>query len=413
MDISNAPVRAPRGSQRPLLILAGLVAGLACGTLAAGTDAAHPLLSASRPIGRLWLDGLTMTVVPLVFALLVGGMAGAARSAGTGVARRAVAWFATLLVAASFASAALTPLALAAWPQPPGAEMLALAGPAAPPAAEATPWYETILPANPVRAAADGAMVPIVVFALLLGLALARVEALPRAALLAALSALGQAMLVIVDWILWLAPIGVFALAIGVGLAAGAGIAGVLAHYVVIVIAACLMATLIAMICAIMAGRISPLAFVRAALPAQIVAGATQSSLAALPAMIATSAPLGVDRGTAGIVLPLSVSLFRMASAAANVTVAVYVAGLHGVDLPVTALLAGAAVAATVSIAAVGLPAQVSFIAVIAPVCLAMGVPITLLPLLMAIETIPDMFRTIGNVTGALAVTRITGRSDP
>lgn len=69
----------------------------------------------------------------------------------------------------------------------------------------------------------------------------------------------------------------------------------------------------------------------------------------------------------------------------------------------------GAMVAATVSVAAIGLPAQVSFFAVIAPVCLAMNVPVTLLPLLPAIETVPDIFRTLGNVTADLAVLRIVG----
>jgi Na+/H+-dicarboxylate symporter len=76
---------------------------------------------------------------------------------------------------------------------------------------------------------------------------------------------------------------------------------------------------------------------------------------------------------------------------------------------PVTLAL-GAVVAAAVSVAAVGLPAQVSFFAIIAPVCLAMGVPVTLLPLLLAIETLPDIFRTLGNVTADLAVTAIVGR---
>ena len=73
-------------------------------------------------------------------------------------------------------------------------------------------------------------------------------------------------------------------------------------------------------------------------------------------------------------------------------------------------LIAGAAIAAVVSIAAVGLPAQVSFFAIIAPVCIVMGVPVVLLPLLLAIETLPDLFRTVGNVTWDLAIARIVGR---
>ena len=126
--------------------------------------------------------------------------------------------------------------------------------------------------------------------------------------------------------------------------------------------------------------------------------------------MVGASAALGIDRGTAGMVLPLAVSLFRATSAGANVAVAVYLAHVHGVSLDIGSLIAGAAIAAVVSIAAVGLPAQVSFFAIIAPVCIVMGVPVVLLPLLLAIETLPDLFRTVGNVTWDLAIARIVGR---
>jgi proton glutamate symport protein len=202
----------------------------------------------------------------------------------------------------------------------------------------------------------------------------------------------------------------VFALAFAVGARAGVSAAGALLQYVVLAVSACLVTALLAYVVAALLGRMSPLAFARAALPAQIVAASTQSSLASLPAMIDAAGPLGVGRQDAGIVLPLAVSIFRAASAAANVTVAIYLAHLHGVALGPGTLVIGALVAAAVSVAAVGLPAQISFFAIIGPVCLAMGVPIALLPLLLAIETIPDIFRTLGNVTADLAVTRVVGR---
>jgi Na+/H+-dicarboxylate symporter len=157
-------------------------------------------------------------------------------------------------------------------------------------------------------------------------------------------------------------------------------------------------------------GRVSPLAFARAALPAQAVALSTQSSLASLPTMIEAADRLDTVKENAGIVLPLAVSVFRAASAAANVAVTIYLAHLHGIVLGPGLLLLGAVVAAVVSLAAVGLPAQVSFFASIGPVCLAIGVPIEMLPLLLAVETIPDIFRTFGNVTADLAVTRIVAR---
>ncbi len=127
--------------------------------------------------------------------------------------------------------------------------------------------------------------------------------------------------------------------------------------------------------------------------------------------MVKASEPLGVPAESAGIILPLAVAIFRAASAAANVAVAVYLAHIHGVAISPLTLGVGVAVAAVVSLAAVGLPAQVSFFATIGPVCLAMGVPIELLGLLLAVETLPDIFRTLGNVTADLAVSRIAGRT--
>jgi proton glutamate symport protein len=392
-------------------ILAGLALGLFAGAVLAGGPTSSTLLSVLQPIGKLWLDALTMTVVPLVFSLLVTGIVSAADSASGGrTAPRALMWFAVLLVGACLVSAALTTLTLDLWPiSPEAASLRALAGPP-PQLSSATDWLANIIPTNPLKAASETAMVPLVIFALFFGFAVSRIELDLRASIQTFFRAVVQAMLVIVHWVLWVAPLGVFALAFAVGARAGVSAAGALLQYVVLAVSACLVTALLAYVVAALLGRMSPLAFARAVLPAQIVAASTQSSLASLPAMIDAAGPLGVGRQDAGIVLPLAVSIFRAASAAANVTVAIYLAHLHGVALGPGTLVIGALVAAAVSVAAVGLPAQVSFFAIIGPVCLAMGVPIDLLPLLLAIETIPDIFRTLGNVTADLAVTRVVGR---
>jgi Na+/H+-dicarboxylate symporter len=160
---------------------------------------------------------------------------------------------------------------------------------------------------------------------------------------------------------------------------------------------------------AALTGRMSILRFARAAVPAQAVALGTRSSLASLPVMINAAPALGVTSASAGVILPLAVSLFRAASAAANVAVAVYLAHLHGVPLSLSIITTGVLVAIPVSLAAVGLPAQISFFTTIGPICMAMGVPIEALPLLLAVEMVPDFFRTLGNVTADLAATRIAG----
>ena len=391
-------------------ILGGLVLGLLAGAALAGSQASSPLLAVAQPVGKLWLDALTMTVVPLVFSLLVTGIVSAADSASAGrTAPRALLWFAVLLVGACLVSAPLSTLALDLWPVPAEAASLrGTVGATTVPSSSAD-WLANVIPTNPLKSAADTAMVPLVIFALFFGFAVSRIESELRAAVQTFFRAIVQAMLVIVHWVLWVAPLGVFALALGVGTRTGVGAVGALLHYVLLVIGACLVTTLLAYVVAALLGRMSPLAFARAALPAQAVAVSTQSSLASLPAMIEAAGPLGIGKQDAGIVLPLAVSVFRAASAAANVTVAVYLAHLHGIALGPGTLALGALVAAAVSVAAVGLPAQVSFFAIIGPVCLAMGVPIDLLPLLLAIESIPDIFRTLGNVTADLAVARLVG----
>ncbi len=249
------------------------------------------------------------------------------------------------------------------------------------------------------------------VFALLFGFAATRIDERLRLSLVGLFRAVAETMLVIVHWVLLAGPIGVLALAFVVSATLGAGAVGALAQYVALVCAVGLLVTLLAYGVAAAGGRLSPLRFGRVALPAQVVALSTQSSLASLPAMIEAAPGLGVSEDQAAVVLPMAVSVFRAASVAMNLAVAVYLAHFHGVAVGPAALATGVVVGAVVSLAAVGLPAQVSFFASTAPICLAIGAPIGLLPILLAVESVPDIFRTVGNVTSDLAVTRLAARS--
>ena len=396
-------------------ILLALVAGLGLGIAltAAWPDGAAAVLPVVRLVGTAWLDGLRMTVVPLVFSLIVSGIASAAGAARAGgVAARALACFAVGLFASALVSASLTAGLLHLWPAPEGAVKALGAAPAAADAAQAArpalDWLLSFVPVNPLKSAVEGEMVPLVLFALLFGFALTRVAEERRAILPVFFQALTDALLVIVQWVLRLGPAGVFALAFVAGSRAGLSAAGALAHYVTIVVAACLVVTALAYPAVALFGRLSPVRFAQAAGPAQAIALSTQSSIASLPAMIAAvEGGLGVGPDVRNIVLPMAVSLFRLTSASANVAVALYAAALHGMPIGPGTILIGAAVAAVVSLAAVGLPSQVSFFTAIGPVCLAIGAPVDLLPLLLAVETLPDIFRTVGNVTGDMAVTRI------
>jgi Na+/H+-dicarboxylate symporter len=388
-------------------MLIALAAGLAAGLALYGSPEPRGgiALDIVRIVGQLWLDALSMTVVPLIFALIVTGTMSAARAgAASAIAWRSLRWFAILLTIACIMSAFATSMLLSWWPVTPMTGTIA-----APPDLSAVGWLEAIMPMNPVKAAAQSAVVPLVFFALLFGFAAAQIEASSSGAILTFFSAVVETMLVIVSWVLWVAPMGIFALALSAGAKMGLAAAGALVQYIIIVVTICLLTTLLAYGAAVVAGGVSLRRFLRAALPAQAVALGTQSSLASLPVMIRAAPALEVASPTAGIVLPLAVSLFRAASAAANVAVAICLAHFHGVPLTWQILAIGTLVAIPVSLGAVGLPAQVSFFATIAPICLAMGVPIEALPILLAVESVPDVFRTVGNVTADLAVTRIVG----
>ena len=151
-------------------------------------------------------------------------------------------------------------------------------------------------------------------------------------------------------------------------------------------------------------GRIAPLTFARAMIPAQAVAFSTQSSLASLPAMLASAKRLGLRDSTADFALPLAVAIFRATSPAMNLAVAIYVATLAGVELTPTVMLAGIAVAFVISVGSVSLPGSISFVISIGPIASAMGIPVEPLVLLVAVEMLPDIMRTLGNVTMNVAV---------
>jgi Na+/H+-dicarboxylate symporter len=189
----------------------------------------------------------------------------------------------------------------------------------------------------------------------------------------------------------------------------------VLLQYVVIVsVVTAGIALLPYALIALRRGGVGLPAFARAVAPVQVLAFSTQSSLACLPAMIErANDDLKIPPRITGLVLPLAVAVFRLTSPVANLAVAYFVAHIFGIQPGVPQMVAAVLVAFAISVGSVGLPGQISFFVSMAPICLALGVPIELLPILLAVEVIPDIFRTIGNVTGDLGVTALLkGRGD-
>lgn len=401
-------------------VVIALVAGLALGAAAAAyaPDAARGPIEVVEAFGTLWLNALRMTVVPLIFAVMVTGIAGVADAAATGrLAGKALAAIVALMSFGAVFALGFAQLFYAIWPVTGAAAAALRAGAtAAPDVAKAAPTFVGFVgglaPGNVLKAAADDAILPLVVFASVFAFAVTRLPEARRRALTEFFESIGQAMVTIVRWVLWAAPAGVFALALGVGLRAGVGAAGVIGHYVAAIVTGNIGITLVAYLIALAAGV--PFArFVRAAAPVQVTAFATQSSLACLPAMIERCRDdLGVPDRVGGLVLPLAVSIFRITGPVANFGVALFLVRVYGLH-PSAMQYAGATlVAVATSMASVGLPGQVSFFASIAPICLSLGLPVDLLPILIAVEVVPDIFRTVGNVTADMALTAALARKE-
>ena len=141
----------------------------------------------------------------------------------------------------------------------------------------------------------------------------------------------------------------------------------------------------------------------------------TQSSLASLPAMLESARErLGLPRAVAALVLPMAVTLFRITSPVQYIVAAAFVAWAYGIELTALQLSTGAALAVVISLGSVGLPGQVSFMATVMPVTQSMGLPVEPLGLLLAVDTIPDVFATTGNVTADVSATAmVEGRPHP
>ena len=405
-----------------VLILAALIVGMSLGIFAAkfGDGWKEPLIATAGLVGGLWLDALRMTVIPLIVALLVTGIVGGADAARAGgIAARAVAWFlAFYLFSALFGAVGMTFLTdIVPLPQE-GAEALrvGLAGVDASVTANAVPgaadFFKSIIPSNPVAAAANDQILPLVFFTVVFAFALARVPTDRRRGALQFFESVGEAMLIVIGWVLWVAPLGVFALSFAVGAGAGGSALGAVAHYVVLISLLGVGITLVGFGIAVFGARIGLGEFTRGMIGPAAVAVSTRSSLASLPAMLTAARRLGVDDGKADIILPMAVALFRATGPAMNVGVVVYVAHWLGVEISLWNFAAGIAVATMASVGAVSLPGQVSFVTSIAPISIAMGVPIEPLALLIALETIPDIFRTLGNVTLDVAVTATVARAE-
>jgi Na+/H+-dicarboxylate symporter len=404
-------------------VLIGLAAGLGAGILllSLAPGATPPIAAWVEPVGLLWVNALRMTVIPLVFAGLVAGAAtaGDGRSLGR-LGIRALVIFLVLLAAAAaltvlvgqalFSQLALDPVAAEALRRS-AAE--AAAQPAAQPGfPNLGEWLVALVPTNPVRAAADGAILPLIFFAVLFGLALSRLPDEQREPVQRFFRAVFDAMLRLVRWILELAPVGVFALALPLATRLGLAAAGAVLYYIIVVCALTTLFILLLYPLVRAVARVPLRRFARGAAPAQAVAFSARSSLASIPAMIQGGEQhLAFPPAIVQFFLPLSASTFRVGGAIGMCAGVLFVARLYGVELAPIQLATVAVTAALLTFSVPGVPG--GSILVMMPVLAAVGLPPQAAGVLLGLDTVPDMFRTTANVTGTMAAATILAQREP
>ena len=420
----------------------GLIAGLALG-LAAAVTRSPLLLSVSgllRPVGTLFLNLLSMVVIPLVVTALFLGVAGLGDVGRVGrLGVRTLGFFcATTIVAIliGFGVAALllplapvTPDQQAALRQGIVRDGQVLACPIVPqdqvatgargkrrgvrhPAEQVTTgarFIVDLIPSNPVRAAVDGNLLPLIVFVTIFAVAAAALPDEKRRSLTELAEVATQALIRIVRWVLLLAPLGIFAIVASAVALFGVRLIALMAVFIAsVIVGLALLITAVYLPVVALVARLGARRYLRAVRASLLMAFSTTSSLATLPVMLeAAESDLRISRPVASFVLPLGASIGRGGSALFQAVAVLFVARLYGVSLGVgSTFAAGAAVfLASLTVASVPSASIVSLV----PAFTATGLPLAGLQLLLGLDRVPDMFRTMTNVFGTLTAATVVG----
>ncbi|HXF25319.1 MAG TPA: dicarboxylate/amino acid:cation symporter [Gemmatimonadaceae bacterium] len=407
------PDRHTRRVSPAATILLAFVAGGVCGAIF------PQFAGAIGPVGTIWVKAISALVVPLVVALLITSIASLADAGAVGrLGVRVIGVFLALLVSGAVLIAIITPWLLTLLRVTAGSAG-ALAGTREVAAAVAAvphavpgfwDWIGALIPANPVAAAANGALLPLVIFTVAFGVGVTRLAPESRAHLVGFFRAVADVMLELVRWVLWIAPIGVFGLAYALGARTGFGGAHAIIALLILVAIACLVYTCALYGVAVVVGGVPLVRFARAIAPAQVVGFSSRSSLATLPAMIeAGKLQLGLPAAATGFVLPLAVSTFKLGATIAITTSSLFLARIYGVTITPAEVASIAMSAVLLSFSVPGIPGGVLLVMV--PVLTSVGIPAEGIGILLAVDVIPDMFRTVTNVTADMVAAVIVGRS--
>ena len=401
-----------------LKVLIGMVLGVSLGFLLGPevglveAGRAEALVSWLALPGQLFLALVQMIVIPLVFASIIRGLGSSddvvqLRNLGL----RAAAYFVFSSVMAITLGIGVA-LLIRPGRYIDGAALTGASGPidAMPLDAGSVPERLVgLLPTNPVASMADGQMLEIVIFAIIIGVAMVSTPAERSRPLFDLLGAIQQVCMMVVKWAMRIAPIAVFGLmarvtaTMGVESLAGIGV------YVATVLVGLLLLVCVYLVLVASIGRMSPLKFLSAAREVQLLAFSTSSSAAVMPLSLKTAEEkLGVRRSTARFLIPLGATINMDGTALYQGVATIFLADAFGLELGIPAILL---VVVTAVAASIGAPATPGVgIVVLATVLDGVGIPTAGIAIILGVDRILDMARTAVNVTGDLTAAIVLDR---
>ncbi|WP_419165873.1 dicarboxylate/amino acid:cation symporter [Candidatus Palauibacter sp.] len=385
-------------------ILTGLALGLGLGVAASATGSPALLRAAEAvdPLGQVFLRAIQMVVIPLVAAIVFVGVGriGNLRKLGR-IGGLAVGFFWVTTLPAILIGMGVMRVGLS------------FTAPVAPPtdvaeiATEApgvVDFLVNLVPRNPIQVAADGALLPLLIFMVLLAAATTTLPKEKQEILTSFADTVSEALIKLMNWVLWTAPVGVFGLAAPVTARTGMAMLQNLGVFILAVVVglfimkALILLPLVRFMGGMRAGR-----FIRGTVGTYTVGFSTTTSVGTLPMMLREAEKLGLSRSSYRLILPLAASINRPGSALFQGASLVFLASMYGVSLGPAPV--AAAVLATFLAAMTVAPVPSASIVSLAPVLNVVGVPLAGLGILLGIDRVPDVFRSAANVIGHMAAT--------
>lgn len=360
-------------------------------------------------IGAAFVNALKMLVVPLVTFSLISGVCGIGDVSVLG--RVGIKSFALYLLTTGIAVTLALSVALVTAPGRGFEHPQALSDFTPPPAPPLTEVFINIVPGNPVEAFAEGNMLQIIFFVILFALAML-MSGQAGQQLADGAEKLNQVMMTVVTLVMDFAPIGVFFLMAKTFAEQGIGLILPMIGYFSVVILCLLLhafGTFSALL--LLLAKLNPIMFMRKLRPAHLFAFSTASSNATIPVTLqVTEKRLGVNNATASFTVPLGATINMDGTAIMQGVATVFIANVYGIELSLTDYMTVIGMSILASIGTAGVPG-VGLI-MLAMVFNQVGLPVEGIGLILGVDRILDMLRTVVNVTGDATVTCIVARGE-